>query len=138
MWTDLVVGAAIVRDGRVLAARRSAPPALAGGWEFPGGKVEPGEPDAEALVRECREELGALIEVHGLVGTTAINDRMQLRVYAAELVSGEPSARQDHDMVRWLDAAELDSVPWLDVDRVLLPSIRDELTAADRPRRPSR
>ena len=54
----LVVGAAVVRDGRVLACRRTAPPAAAGRWEFPGGKVEPGESPDAALVRELHEELG--------------------------------------------------------------------------------
>ena len=53
-----VVGAAIVRDGRVLAARRTTPAAAAGRWEFPGGKVEPGETPDAALVREVAEELG--------------------------------------------------------------------------------
>ena len=55
-----VVGAALVRDGRVLAARRIRP---AGGWEFPGGKVEPGETPAAGIERECREELGVVVRV---------------------------------------------------------------------------
>ena len=52
-----VVGAAVLRDGRVLASRRTDPPRLAGYWEFPGGKVEVGESDEQALVRELLEEL---------------------------------------------------------------------------------
>ena len=59
----LVVGAAILDDGRVLAARRTSPAAAAGRWEFPGGKVEAGEAPDEALVREIAEELGCGIEV---------------------------------------------------------------------------
>jgi len=58
-----VVGAAIIRDGRVLAARRTSPAAAAGRWEFPGGKVEPGETREAALVREVAEELGCRVEV---------------------------------------------------------------------------
>ena len=54
----LVVGAAVVRHGRVLATRRTNPPEAAGRWEFPGGKVEPGEDAEDAVVREIREELG--------------------------------------------------------------------------------
>ena len=54
----LVVGAAVVRHGRVLATRRTHPPEAAGRWELPGGKVEPGEGPADAVVREVREELG--------------------------------------------------------------------------------
>jgi 8-oxo-dGTP diphosphatase len=61
----VVVGAAILRHGRVLAARRTAPAELACGWELPGGKVEPGETAEEAVVREIREELGCEVSVSG-------------------------------------------------------------------------
>ena len=71
--TTVVVGAAIVRTGddgaaSVLCARRSAPPRIAGKWEFPGGKVEAGETDAEAIVRECAEELGVVVEAGSQIG----------------------------------------------------------------------
>src|SRR5882757_6987647 len=64
----VVVGAAIVRDGRLLAQRRARPAELAGRWELPGGRVERGESEAAALRRECREELGALITVLDRIG----------------------------------------------------------------------
>ncbi len=64
----LVVAAAIVRAGAVLAARRTRPAALAGRWELPGGRVEPGESDPAALRRECREELGAEVVVRHRLG----------------------------------------------------------------------
>ncbi|MCL2732926.1 MAG: NUDIX domain-containing protein, partial [Actinomycetia bacterium] len=57
----VVVGGAVLDRGRLLAARRTAPPELAGQWELPGGKVEPGERDEDALVRELREELGVTV-----------------------------------------------------------------------------
>jgi 8-oxo-dGTP diphosphatase len=123
-----VVGAALVRDGRVLAARRSAPAELAGGWEFPGGKVEPGETDAAALRRECLEELGVTVTVGALLGTAPISPDLVLRLYAAQLRRGEPTARQDHDELQWLAAAALESVRWLDVDLALLPAVRRLLT----------
>jgi 8-oxo-dGTP diphosphatase len=65
-----VVGAAIVRDGRVLAARRTHPAETAGRWEFPGGKVEPGETPQAALAREITEELGARVAVGALYHIT--------------------------------------------------------------------
>jgi 8-oxo-dGTP diphosphatase len=119
----IVVGAAIVRDRRVLAARRSAPRAVAGGWEFPGGKVEPGESEIDALVRECREELGVEIRVGALLGAVAPGGFV-LRVYRAALVDGEPRPLQDHDELRWLPATDLDAVPWLPADAPLLPPVR--------------
>lgn len=115
-----VVGAAIVRDGRVLAARRTAPAATAGRWELPGGKVEPGETPEAALVREIAEELGCTVAVTGwLPGEVAIGERHVLTVAVVELVAGEPQP-QEHDAVRWLAAGELGSVDWLEPDRPFL------------------
>ena len=124
----VVVGAAIVRAGRVLAARRSAPAALAGGWEFPGGKVEPGESPAAALARECREELGVQITVGELLGSADVAPGIVLQVHVAELIAGEPQPLQDHDELRWLAADELDEVPWLPADRPVLAAVRERIT----------
>jgi 8-oxo-dGTP diphosphatase len=123
----VVVAAAIVLAGRVLGACRSAPPELAGWWEFPGGKVEPGESERAALVRECREELGVDIAVGPLLGTAPLGAEWQLRLYRGELTSGQPQALQDHGELRWLDAGELDSVPWLPADRPLLTAVAKAL-----------
>ena len=116
----LVVGAAIVRDGRLLAARRRTPPV---GWEFPGGKVEDGESDVGALLRECREELGVTIEAGGLLGEVA-HGPIVLRVYLAGLVDREPQPLTDHDELRWCAAGELDALDWLPADRSLLDAVR--------------
>jgi 8-oxo-dGTP diphosphatase len=121
-----VVAAAIVRDGAVLAARRSRPPALAGGWEFPGGKVEADETDVAALRRECREELGVDIAVGPLLGE-ASDGRIVLQLHVATLLHGEPCAGIDHDELRWLPDEHLDTVEWLAIDRELLPFVRPEL-----------
>jgi 8-oxo-dGTP diphosphatase len=129
MTVRVVVGAAIVLDGRVLAARRRAPPELAGGWEFPGGKLEPGESESDALVRECREELGVEIAVGELIGAAPIDAGAVLHVYLAEHLLGHPEVRQDHDDVRWLGADELDSVEWLPADRPMLPAVAAALRA---------
>jgi 8-oxo-dGTP diphosphatase len=118
-----VVAAAVLRESRVLAARRRAPHRLAGSWEFPGGKVEPGEDDRAALVRECREELDIEVQVGRFLGA-ATADGLQIVLYAAELVAGNPQVRADHDELRWLPRGELDGLPWLPIDRELLPAVR--------------
>jgi 8-oxo-dGTP diphosphatase len=119
-----VVGAAIVRDGRVFAARRTAPPAAAGRWELPGGKVEVGETREEALVREIAEELGCVVVVDGwLAGESAITATLVLTVALARLVEGEPRPHE-HDAVRWLGVDELDDVDWLGSDRPFLDELR--------------
>jgi 8-oxo-dGTP diphosphatase len=119
-----VVGAAIVRDGRVLAARRTFPAEVAGRWELPGGKVEPGETPEAALVREIAEELGCTIALTGWrPGEVGIGDRHVLTVAVADLVAGEPRPHE-HDEVRWLGADELGEVDWLEPDRPFLAHLR--------------
>ena len=119
----IVVGAAIVRadaDGpSILCARRSAPQRVAGKWEFPGGKVERGETDQEAVVRECREELGVEVTVAEQVGDDArIDDRLVLRVYLARLLpeQPEPLPLEDHDLLSWVRLGELPTLDWLAPD----------------------
>ena len=130
----LVIGAAIVHDARVLAARRTSPPDLAGGWELPGGKVEPGEDPDAAVVREISEELGCGIGVTGhLAGEQRIREGYTLRVATAGLVEGEPIPLEgEHDAVRWLAAHELEEVAWLAPDLPFLPELRTVLEAASR------
>jgi 8-oxo-dGTP diphosphatase len=119
----VVVGAAILHpDGtRVLAAQRSRPAELAGQWEFPGGKVEPGEDERTALRRECREELGVEVEPLARLGgdLPAAGGRMVLRVWVAALTLGEPEPRE-HAALRWLRRDELHSVRWLAPDLPLV------------------
>ena len=119
-----VVGAAIVRGEQVLAARRTHPTAVAGRWEFPGGKVEHDEAPEAALVREIGEELGCAVEVTGwLGGSVPIGETHLLTVAVAALVDGEPRP-VEHDRVRWLGADELDDVDWLEADRPFLAELR--------------
>jgi len=124
----VVVGAALFDGGRLLAARRSAPPELAGRWELPGGKVEQGETPDAALVRELREELGVDAEAMARVpGEWPLKPPYVLQVWTARLLPGsaDPKPLQDHDELRLLTRDELWDVPWLDQD---IPAVR-ELTA---------
>jgi 8-oxo-dGTP diphosphatase len=121
----LVVAAAIVDDldrpRRLLAARRNAPAQVAGYWEFPGGKVEPGEDAVSALHRELREELGVAAQLGREVrpnGSPAwpLSGTATMRLWLARIVDGEPVPLEDHDELRWLPAGEWLSVPWLPAD----------------------
>lgn len=118
MADRVVVAGALYDGGRLLAARRSAPPELAGRWELAGGKVEPGESPEQALVRELREELGVESEaLERIPGEWPLRPGYVLQVWTARLVSGEVRPLQDHDALRWLGPGEMDAVDWLDQDR---------------------
>lgn len=130
-----VVGGAVVDSladpGMLLVARRTAPPQFAGMWEFPGGKVEPGEAAEDALHRELREELGVLVRLGAeLPAETAagwpLNAKAAMRVWFAELVQGEPRPLEDHDELRWLDlrnpAGVLD-LPWIPADLPIVEAL---------------
>ncbi|MET9295221.1 (deoxy)nucleoside triphosphate pyrophosphohydrolase [Streptomyces sp. NPDC003077] len=127
----VVVGGAVCDRGRLLAARRSAPPALAGRWELPGGKVEEGETPEQALVRELREELGVEAEpLERIPGEWELKPGLVLRVWTARLISGEPAPLEDHDELRWLTPDRRDEVDWLDQDRPAVAEAMRRLEAA--------
>ena len=123
---SLVVAAAILDSGRVVAARRTYPPELAGRWELPGGKVRAGEPPERACAREVREELGCGIRVGEELLEAPIANGLQMRMYACTLTDGEPVATE-HDALRWLGGVELDDVPWLDGEAPFVDALRVRL-----------
>ena len=128
MTDVIVVGAAIISGGRLLAAQRIEPPELAGWWEFPGGKVEARESDEDALVRECREELGVEIEVGERVGGDwPMRADLVMRVWTARIVSGEARPLEDHSAIRWLGPDELYDVAWLPADLPVVAELRKYL-----------
>lgn len=120
----VVVATALVRGHAVLAAQRTRPPALAGRWELPGGSVEPGESEAAAVVRECREELATDVVVGGRLGTDLPIDAGVLRVHVARLAAGAPDPRPlEHSGLRWVTAAEVPAVGWVDADRAVVADL---------------
>jgi 8-oxo-dGTP diphosphatase len=127
----VIVAAVLISDGRVLACERSAPPEVAGRWEFPGGKVEPGETDAQALVRECAEELGVRVAVGPRVGPDVplAHGRAVLRVFAVTLLHGDTPRALEHAAMRWLGPDELASVPWLPADQPIVAELPGLLAA---------
>jgi 8-oxo-dGTP diphosphatase len=139
---QLVVGAVLVdrlaRPRLVLAARRTGPPALAGRWELPGGKVEPDEAPEAALDRELVEELGITVrrgeELRADDGRPwPLTARLELRAWWCEVAGGTPTAGVAHDELRWLGAATVADLLWLEPDRPLVERIRLDLTTgADR------
>lgn len=120
-----VVAALIFDDsGRVLATQ-CAPHKHGGGWEFPGGKIEPGESQQEAVVREIREELALEVAVGPLLHTVNWHYpsfHLRMHCYACTLLGGELTLREHAD-ARWLAADALDTVPWLPADVDVLPAL---------------
>lgn len=136
-----VVGGAVLDSltgpGRLLAARRTAPPQFAGMWEFPGGKVEPGEAPEAALHRELQEELGIGVRLGAELQAPngagwPLNERASMRVWFAEIAEGEPRPLEDHDELRWISLRECDealTLPWIPADLPIVRALLETLAA---------
>ena len=120
------VVAAILRDGGRIYATQRGYGDWKDYWEFPGGKIEPGETPEEALVREIREELGAKIAVDSYL--TAVDwdypaFHLHMRCYLCRVTDGELTIKE-HEAARWLTKDELDSVAWLPADRTIIDLLK--------------
>ncbi len=132
----LVVAAALVDDltapTKVLAARRRIPAELAGQWEFPGGKVNPGESPLAALRRELAEELGVAIVVDEELRNPEgrcwpISDDYEMRLWLGRITDGTPRPGPAHDALSWRRRGDLDALAWLGPDVLILPVLSDRL-----------
>ena len=98
-----------------------------GGWEFPGGKVEPGETPEEAIVREIKEELDTEIRVERYIDTIEYDYptfHLSMDCFLCSIVSGDLILKE-HEAARWLSKEELDSVDWLPADITIIEEVRE-------------
>ena len=125
----LVVAALIERSGEVLVARRKEEGERAGLWEFPGGKVEPGEGERAALARELREELGVRVQVGELYARLEHiypDLQVELALYRARLHELEDPHPLTAQELRWVPRRELPGLPFCEADVPLLTQVAEE------------
>ena len=127
MKTIGVVAAIIRQNGQILATQRGYGE-FAGGWEFPGGKIEPGETPEDALVREIHEELEARIAVDSLVTVVDYDYstfHLHMHCFLCHVVDGQLELHE-HMAARWLHAGNVDSVEWLPADEEVIRAVKDQ------------
>lgn len=122
-----VVAGAIIKDGKVFAAQRGNKGKTAYKWEFPGGKIDPGETPEQALARELAEELSIKVEVHELI--TSIVDEyedviLHIDTYRCSLISGTPTL-SEHIALQWSNKKELDELTFSPADKPTLAKIKE-------------
>jgi len=127
------VAGILLHDGKAFVAKRGNQGSFSGCWEFPGGKVEDGESDEEAIVREFDEEFGMRILATRMLGETLFPHRGKERILAAWLIELAPQAQPkllEHEAIAWAGATEIAALRLVDSDRKLLdfvlPLMRDE------------
>ena len=128
MKTVKVVAAIIIHENKIFATQRGYGE-FKDGWEFPGGKIEPGETSKEALVREIKEELDIEIEVKDFLETVEYDYpefHLSMDCFFCVIRSGE-LVLKEHEAAKWLAAETLDSVDWLPADQGLIEGIREYL-----------
>ncbi len=128
MKTIKVVAAIIQKENKIFATQRGYGD-FKDGWEFPGGKVEPGESPEDAIVREIKEELQADIRIKGSL-TTVEHDypkfHLSMDCFWAELADDSKMTLLEHEAAKWLDIDSIDSVDWLPADIKVVEAIKKD------------
>jgi 8-oxo-dGTP diphosphatase len=127
-----VVGAVIVNEGKILCAQRGENQSLSLKWEFPGGKIEAGETSQEALKREILEEMNCTIKIGDQIEHTIYEydfGVVHLTTFYCKLIEGTPIL-SEHAAIRWLQAAELDSLDWAPADIPAIEKIMSQRNSA--------
>jgi 8-oxo-dGTP diphosphatase len=128
----LIVACGLIdADGRVLIAQRPPTKAMAGLWEFPGGKIEPRERPEEALIRELREELGIAVQEPCLAPFSFASHaypefHLLMPLYVCRRWEGTPTALE-HTALKWVRPRDLSTYPMPPADLPLIPMLRDLL-----------
>lgn len=128
MKTIEVVAAIIEQDGKILATQRGYGD-LAGGWEFPGGKIEPDEDAEQAVVREIEEELAAIVDVDSFIVTVDYDYEkfhLTMHCFLAHLAEGENVTLLEHSAAKWVGSDDVDAVEWLPADILVVDALKEQ------------
>lgn len=123
------VVAAIIREGNKVFATQRGYGDYKDGWEFPGGKIEPGETPQQALTREIKEELDTDILVGDYLTTIEYDYpafHLSMQCFWCQIVDGTPVLKE-HEAARWLDLEHIDSVDWLPADQTIIELIKEKM-----------
>ncbi len=122
------VVAAIIKQGNKIFATQRGYGDYKDGWEFPGGKIEPGETPEQALVREIQEELNMTVRVKQHVADVSYDYpqfHLEMSCYLCPIAKGAPQLLE-HEAARWLAAQDIDSVDWLPADVLVVNALREQ------------
>ncbi len=129
--SHISIACVALHNGKILLAHRNPTGQMGGRWEFPGGKVDAGESDEEAIVRECREEFGINVKVgRRICESSFLHNGEQFLLHAYRIFVPHdgiavPYTLTEHSEYRWADIGEVPSLHFVDSDMKLYPCIKE-------------